>query len=88
MEPRMLDGNAAAGLLREVFAAEMTTAIGTCGRCGAREAVGAAHAYQGAGMVLRCPHCDEALVKIVRADDRMWISFPGVQTLEVAVDPT
>jgi hypothetical protein len=86
MEPRMLDGNAVAGLLREVFATEMTTAISTCGRCGAKEVIGAAHVYQGAGAVLRCPHCDEALVKIVRGDDRMWIAFPGVETLEVPVE--
>lgn len=88
MDPRMLDGNAVAGLLSEVFAAEMTTAIGTCNQCGAQEVVGAAHAYQGAGMVLRCPRCDQALMKIVRAEDRLWIAFPGVQTLEVAIGPT
>ena len=88
MEPTMLDGNAVAGVLREVFAEEMTTAVGTCDRCGARELVGASHAYQGAGVVLRCTHCDHALVKIVRADTRMWISFPGVRTLEVVVDAT
>jgi hypothetical protein len=88
MEPTMLDGNAVAGVLREVFADEMTTAIGTCGRCGAREMVGATHAYQGAGIVLRCPRCEHALVKIVRADTRLWMSFPGVQTLEVAVGAT
>ena len=85
MDDTMLDGNAIAGLLREVFAAEMTTAIGTCGQCGARDALGSAHAYQGAGIVLRCPHCDHALVKIVQADTRIWIAFPGVQTLEIAV---
>ena len=88
MDATMLDGTAVAGLLREVFAAEMTTAIGTCGQCGAREAVGATHAYQGAGVVLRCPHCDNALLKIVRTDTRMWIAFPGVQALEVAIDPS
>lgn len=88
MEPTMLDGNAVAGVLREVFADEMTTAIGTCDRCGASHAVGAAHAYQGAGIVLRCTRCDHALVKIVRSDTRMWISFPGVRTLEVAVAAT
>jgi hypothetical protein len=27
-------------------------------------------------------------VKIVRAETRLWISFPGVQTLEVAVGTT
>ena len=36
----MLDGNAIAGLLQEVFAVEMTTAIGTCGGCGAAGPVG------------------------------------------------
>ena len=86
MDATMLDGNALAGLLGEVFAAEATTAIATCAECGAREPVGAAHAYQGAGTVLRCPHCDHALMKIVRADTRMWIAFPGIQVLEVAVD--
>ena len=88
MDDRMLDGNAIAGLLREVFVDDMTTAIGTCSRCGEREEMGATHAYEGAGTVLRCPHCDNALMKIVRADTRLWIGFPGVQTLEVAVGTT
>ena len=35
MDELMLDGNAVAGLLQEVFAAEMTTATGTCAGCGA-----------------------------------------------------
>jgi hypothetical protein len=81
----MLDGNAIAGLLQEVFAVEMTTAIGTCARCGASEPVGAIHVYRGAGIVLRCPHCDNALAKIVRADTRVWIGFGGVRALELAV---
>jgi hypothetical protein len=85
MDALMLDGNAVAGLLQEVFAAEMTTAIGTCGGCGATEAVGAIHVFRGAGIVLRCPHCDNTLVKIVKDDTRLWIGFPGVRTLEVAV---
>jgi DNA-directed RNA polymerase subunit RPC12/RpoP len=88
MDDRMLDANATAGLLREVFADDMTTAIGTCGRCGAREAMGTAHAYEGAGMVLRCPHCDHALVTLVRSDTRLWIGFPGMQTLEITVGTT
>lgn len=39
----MLDGNAIAGLLQEVFAVEMTTAIGTCAGCGAAGPAGAVH---------------------------------------------
>jgi hypothetical protein len=85
MDELMLDGNAVAGLLQEVFAVEMTTAIGTCNGCGAAEAVGAIHVFRGAGVVLRCPHCNNPLIKIVRDDTRLWIGFPGIRTLEVTV---
>jgi hypothetical protein len=85
MDKQMLDGNAVAGLLQEVFAVEMTTAIGVCGGCGAINAMGATHVFLGAGVVLRCPHCDNVLVKIVKDDARIWIGLPGVNTLEVAV---
>jgi Zn finger protein HypA/HybF involved in hydrogenase expression len=85
MDELMLDGNAIAGLLQEVFAVEMTTAVGVCGACGATEAVGAVHVFRGAGVVLRCPHCDNALVKIVKDDTRLWIGFPGVRTLELVL---
>ena len=85
MDELMLDGNAVAGLLQEVFAVEMTTVIGTCDGCGAVEAVGAIHVFRGAGVVLRCPHCNNPLIKIVRDDTRLWIGFPGIRTLEVTV---
>ena len=35
MDELMLDGNAVAGMLGEVFAVEMTTATMMCGNCGA-----------------------------------------------------
>ena len=61
-EDLVLDGNGAAGVLREVFAVEMTTASCTCAECGRVSAVGVLHLYGGAmGTVLRCPTC-EALV--------------------------
>jgi hypothetical protein len=85
MDALMLDGNAVAGLLREVFAVEMTTAIGTCSGCGATAEIGALHVYRGAGIVMRCLHCDNALVTIVEAGTRVWISFAGVSTLQLTV---
>jgi hypothetical protein len=88
MEPLMLDGNAIGGLLQQVFATEMTTAIGTCGKCGAAEPVGAMHVFRGAGFLLRCPHCDNALLTIVRGDDsRVWLGFPGVRALQLVTPP-
>ena len=85
MDPLMLDGNAVAGLLQEVFAVEMTTAIATCGTCGAADAIGATHVFRGAGIVMRCPHCDNALVTIVEDDARVWIGFAGVRTVQLTV---
>jgi hypothetical protein len=61
------------------------TAIGTYGGCGAAGPVGAVHVYRGAGIVLRCPHCNKVLAKIVKNDSRVWIDFQGIRTLEVAV---
>jgi hypothetical protein len=85
MDALMLDGNAMAGLLQEVFAVEMTTANGTCNACGATNPIGALHVFRGAGVVVRCPDCDEVLVTVVRSDARIWISFAGVHMLQVAV---
>jgi Zn finger protein HypA/HybF involved in hydrogenase expression len=85
MDELMLDGNAVAGLLQEVFAVEMTTAVGTCASCGAAGPVGTVHVYRGAGIVLRCPHCDNVLATIVKSDSRVWIDSTGIRTLEVSV---
>lgn len=85
MDALTVDGNAIAGLLQEVFAVEMTTAIGTCGECGAAEPVGAVHVFRGAGVVMRCPHCGNVLLTILKDDTRVRIGFMGVRTLEVAV---
>jgi uncharacterized protein DUF6510 len=84
MEAMRLDGNAAAGPLRDVFAVEMTTAVGTCDGCGAVEAVGAVHVYMSAGIVLRCPHCNDVLMKLVEDGERIWIDLRGVRTLVLA----
>jgi hypothetical protein len=85
MDALMLDGNAVAGLLQEVFTVEMTTALTTCKSCGATEAVGALHVFRGAGIVMRCPHCDHVLATLVKDDTHVWIGFAGVRTLQVTV---
>ena len=85
MDELMLDGNAVAGLLQDVFAAEMTPAIGSCATCHATEPVGAIHVDLGAGIVLRCPHCDNTLAAIVRDERREWITLQGIRALELRV---
>jgi hypothetical protein len=87
MDALRLDGNAVAGVLREVFAVEMTTALGTCNGCGTTGAIGATHVYRGAGIVLRCPHCGNVLMTIVEGGARLWITFRGVGALQLAPVP-
>ncbi|HEX3317140.1 MAG TPA: DUF6510 family protein [Solirubrobacteraceae bacterium] len=79
-----LDGNAAAGILLEVFAREMTTAMETCANCGATGAVGAVYVYMGGpGTVLRCPSCDNVLMCVVKAGEHLHLDLSGVRRIEL-----
>ncbi len=63
-----LDGNAAAGILQEIFPFEMTLVQATCAGCGLTNAIGALAVYMhGMGTVIRCPACDSALIRVVHA---------------------
>jgi hypothetical protein len=54
-----LDGNAAGGLLNEVFPFEMTAAATTCSGCSATKPIGELMLYgHGMGTILRCTGCD------------------------------
>jgi ribosomal protein S27E len=60
-----LDGNAVAGRLREIFTAEMTTVQRRCQSCGHDNAIGAHRVYESAGIVVRCPHCDDVAATLI-----------------------
>jgi Zn finger protein HypA/HybF involved in hydrogenase expression len=78
-----VDGNAIAGLLREIFAMEMTNAESTCAGCGKVHAVGRVDVYLNApGVVVRCPACDQVLMRIVHGSGRYWIDLTGTRCLE------
>ncbi len=80
----VLDGNAAAGLLQEVFSADVTAAEGTCGGCGATDLVGALVAYtQAPGLVIRCRQCEAVLIRIVTDGRRHWVDLSGLRTLQL-----
>jgi Family of unknown function (DUF6510) len=84
----VLDGNAAAGALAEVFAPEMTLAVTTCATCGDARALGELRAYlQAPGIVLRCHSCGSVELRLVRAGDRAWLDLRGVRVLQVGLSP-
>ena len=78
-----LDGNGVAGTLDEVFRAEMTTAMRGCASCGVRAPLGAHRAYHGAGLVLRCPACQDLAVTVVSLPDRYIVQLRGSLRLEL-----
>jgi hypothetical protein len=81
-----LDGNAAAGVLSELFAAEVTSVRGACAWCGAVAAVAEQRLYQNPqapGGVLRCHACEGAMMVFVRRGEALRVGIPGVRWLDV-----
>jgi hypothetical protein len=79
-----LDGNVAAGTLADIFQPEMTIAITTCANCGAVRPLGELFAYVRApGVVLRCPTCEAALLRLVRTPGRTWLDLQGTSVLQM-----
>ncbi|HEX5470035.1 MAG TPA: DUF6510 family protein [Gaiellaceae bacterium] len=85
MEELKLDGNAAAGMLEQIFAFEVTTAVGTCANCGTVGPLGGASVWsQAPGTVLRCPACAGVLLRVVDdGRERYWLEMTGVRSLEL-----
>lgn len=77
-----LDGNAAAGLLADIFTFDVTSAQVVCDGCGAEGPVASLAAYGlGMGAILRCPTCDTALLRVTRLKDRYCLDLRGTTVL-------
>jgi Family of unknown function (DUF6510) len=75
------DGNSIAGLLQELFVAEVTAAGRVCQSCALDSQIGAHRLYRGAGLVLRCPGCGDLAAVIAELPDRNVISLHGTWSL-------
>jgi hypothetical protein len=81
---RHLDGNAAAGPLRELFAMDVTAADAVCTGCGSIGPIGALLEYGHAmGIVLRCPHCKAAVLRVSRTSHGFWLDLTGARVLRL-----
>jgi hypothetical protein len=82
-----LDGNAAAGILAEVFGRDMTLAGSTCRHCGRRGVVAQAIVeLDDQGVILLCRSCGHTLLTAVRFDDAWSLALPGCAELRVPAD--
>ncbi|WP_426623569.1 DUF6510 family protein [Leifsonia sp. McL0607] len=81
-----LDGNAAAGLLSEVFSVDVTSARGKCAHCGDVSVIAQAHLYtDDHGMVLRCRICGDVIARASERAGRLCLDLRGLDWLELEV---
>ncbi len=74
----MLDGNALAGLLHELFYAEMTVAPVECATCGRHGEMGSLWAFvENPGYILRCPGCQNIIMRITVTPEQVFIDARG-----------
>jgi DNA-directed RNA polymerase subunit RPC12/RpoP len=83
-EDMRLDGNAAGGALRELFTIDMTAAMATCSSCGTARAVGALLEYgHEMGLILRCPHCNMPVLRMVRTPKFLRVDVTGLSFIAI-----
>jgi uncharacterized protein DUF6510 len=81
----MLDANATAGLLYEIFGVEMTATPTECAHCGNKDEIGTLLAFtQGPGIVLRCSTCEQVVLRIVQKPDEILLDARGAVYLRLA----
>lgn len=84
-DPTHLDGNVAAGELGDVFAVDVTSAVGQCAGCGRRGPMSDTRVYAGGpGLVVRCVGCDSVLLRVVSGGGRRWLDLRGLAVLQIS----
>jgi len=77
-EALTLDGNALAGVFREIFSVEMTASPAQCAGCGRVGELATLVAYTRApGIVMRCPRCEQVVVRIVQTPTATYLDARG-----------
>lgn len=71
------DANEVAGILHEVFVADVTASGRVCQSCRQENPIGAHRLYHGAGLVLRCPACGDLAAVIAVRPNSYVISLHG-----------
>ena len=81
-----LDGNAAAGLMQELFAFDATTAHVTCDGCGTIGEVATARVYGGTmGAIFRCIHCNSVVIRLTKTQAGYFLDMRGARQVFVAL---
>lgn len=86
-DAQRVDGNAAAGILSELFVPDLTSARAKCGGCGMTRTIGALVVYaHGMGTVVRCPGCDGVVLRVARTPTHVWLDATGATSIVISRD--
>ena len=84
VEYSALDGNAAAGFLSELFAIDLTVAHLVCTGCSNTHRLAALKLYGlPMGAILRCPSCNNCVLRVVARAPDYWLDMRGASSLRV-----
>ncbi len=80
----MVDANAVAGLLAEIFGKDLTAEPTECAHCGNQAEIGTLLAFiQGPGVVLRCSTCKQIVLRIVQTPGAIYLDARGAVYLKL-----
>ncbi len=80
----MLDGNALAGLLHELFDVEMTVAPVECATCERLGELGSLWAFaESPGYVLRCPGCQNVILRMSITPHEVFVDARGAAYMRI-----
>ena len=86
-EASVLDGNAAAGLLQQIFAVDVTSASITCLACESVQPLASLRLFGlPMGYILNCPQCHATLIRAAVHRQECWLDFRGVSTLHLKIE--
>jgi len=80
----MVDGNAIAGELEQIFGHDMTQAVVRCASCATQGMMATLMAFvRGPGAVLRCPACEAVIARIVETPNATYLDARGAMYLRM-----
>ena len=80
----MVDGNAIAGELEQIFGHDMTMAVARCAGCASDSKMATLMAFvRGPGVVLRCPSCQSVISRIVETPTATSLDARGMVYLRM-----
>jgi len=80
----LVDGNALAGPLSDLFAIDVTTASVTCAGCGSRQPVAVLEVYTGGpALIGRCRTCQAVMLRVGRVGPDALLDLRGTVVLRV-----